>query len=153
MLKQEEQQIVPRLKKFKRDEAVVPLPHERYSFLEEGHKESLIYSYIPVLRYKFNGEFEQVLNLEKDDRFAVYEGVILGVHSSIVEGINKIKKKKTRGRRKITRDEIISLILSNPKIKAEDLIGKVPPSLFSRLMLFVKYRANNQESLLEFLKK
>lgn len=138
-------------------EAVVPFHHEHYEELHPKHKEQTVFTYIPVIRGNFNGEQEDFDKLSQEQRFQLYELIMLGKVRSI-NLWDEIEKIKTRRKveKKIKRssskklNELLDLLEANPNLRAEDLIHFLPKRVFSKLMLYVKYAGNTQESIRRF---
>ena len=63
--------------------------------------------------------------------------------------IRKVEKKIKRSSSKKL-NEILDMLDANPNMRAEDLIHVLPKKVFSRLMLYVKYAGNNQDSIRTF---
>jgi hypothetical protein len=136
-------------------ETVPPFHEDHYYELHSKHRENLIYTYIPHLRMKFNGEKEDFDSLPRDERFQLYEMLMLGKSRCLWDEIAKIKTRKKHAQkakrsksRKI--NELLEILEGNPGMKAEDLMNVLPKKVFSRLMLYVKYAGNNKETIRRF---
>ena len=136
-------------------EAAPPFHHEHYEELHPKHKEQTVFTYIPHIRKSFNGEKEDFDNLPREQRFSLYEAIMLGRVRNLWEEIERLnarrkyeKKVKRSSSKKI--NEILELIDGNPKIRAEDLIHVLPKRVFSKLMLYVKYAGNNPATIRRF---
>ena len=136
-------------------EAVPPFHHEHYEELHPKHKEQTVFTYIPFIRSGFNGEQEDFDRLPQEQRFQLYEMIMLGRVTSLWDELDKIKTRK-KVEKKIKRssskklNEILEMLDANPNMRAEDLIHVLPKKLFSKLMLYVKYAGNNPESIRRF---
>jgi hypothetical protein len=136
-------------------EAVPPFLHEHYEELHPKHKEQTVFTYIPVIRRGFNGEQEDFDRLPQEQRFQLYELVMLGKVTSLWDELEKINARR-RVEKKIKRssskklNEILELLDANPALRAEDLIHVLPKRVFSKLMLYVKYAGNTQDSIRRF---
>lgn len=136
-------------------ETIPPFHEDHYYELHSKHREQTVFTYIPHLRMKFNGEREDFDALPRDERFQLYEMLMLGKAKCLWDEIERIKtrkkyaKKAKRSRsRKI--NEIMELLEGNPGIKAEDLMNFLPKKVFSKLMLYVKYAGNNRDTIRRF---
>ena len=136
-------------------ESVPPFHHEHYEELHQKHKDQTIFTYIPIIRGNFNGEREDFDRLPHEQRFQLYEMVMLGKVQNLWDEIDrlnnkrKVEKKLKRSKSKKI-NEIMDMLDANPSLRAEDLIHVLPKRLFSKLMLYVKYAGNNQDSIRRF---
>jgi hypothetical protein len=136
-------------------EAVPPFHHEHYEELHPKHKEQTVFTYIPSIRKGFNGEQEDFDRLPQDQRFQLYEMIMLGRVTSLWDELDKLKtlrkvEKKIKRSSSKKLNEILDMLDANPKMRAEDLIHVLPKKVFSRLMLYVKYAGNTQDSIRRF---
>jgi hypothetical protein len=136
-------------------EAVPPFHHEHYEELHPKHKEQTVFTYIPYIRKGFNGEQEDFDRLPQDQRFQLYELIMLGRVTSLWDELEKLKtlrkvEKKIKRSSSKKLNEILDMLDANPKMRAEDLIHVLPKKVFSRLMLYVKYAGNTQDSIRRF---
>lgn len=132
-----------------------PFHEDHYYELPQKHKDQTVYSHIPGIRRKFNGERDDFDALPREQRFSLYEMIMLGKVTSLWEEIERIKAKKKcarRIRRSESRkiNEILDLLEADPKLRAHDLISVLPKKIFSRLMLYVKYAGDNPDSIRRF---
>ncbi|MBD3398110.1 hypothetical protein GF412_02855 [Candidatus Micrarchaeota archaeon] len=154
--KQEEQETKRAVIQFPSEtEAVPPFHHEHYEELHSKHKEQTVFTYIPSIRDGFNGEQEDFDRLPQEQRFQLYEMIMLGRVKSVWDELDKLKTRK-KVEKKIKRssskklNEILDMLDANPNLRAEDLIHVLPKKVFSKLMLYVKYAGNNPESIRKF---
>lgn len=154
--KHEEQETKQSITQFPSEtEAVPPFHHEHYEELHPKHKEQTVFTYIPSIRRGFNGEQEDFDRLPQDQRFQLYEMIMLGRVTSLWDELDKVKTRR-KIENKIKRssskklNEIFDLLEANPNMRAEDLIHVLPKKVFSRLMLYVKYAGNNRETIRRF---
>lgn len=136
-------------------ELVPPFHENHYYELHSRHREQTVYTYIPHIRGKFNGEREDFDALPRDERFQLYEMLMLGKVGCLWDEIARIKTRKKyakKAKRSKSRkiNELLEILEGNPGIKAEDLMGFLPKKVFSRLMLYVKYAGNNRETIRRF---
>lgn len=136
-------------------EAVPPFHHEHYEELHPKHKEQTVFTYIPIIRRGFNGEQEDFDRLPQDQRFQLYELIMLGRVTSLWDELEKLKtlrkvEKKIKRSSSKKLNEILDMLDANPNMRAEDLIHVLPKKLFSKLMLYVKYAGNTQDSIRRF---
>jgi len=136
-------------------EAVPPFHHEHYEELHPKHKEQTVFTYIPSIRKGFNGEQEDFDRLPQDQRFQLYEMIMLGRVTSLWDELDKLKtlrkvEKKIKRSSSKKLNEILDMLDANPNMRAEDLIHVLPKKLFSKLMLYVKYAGNTQDSIRRF---
>jgi hypothetical protein len=136
-------------------ESVPPFNHEHYEELHPKHKEQTVFTYIPFIRSGFNGEQEDFDRLPQEQRFQLYEMLMLGRVTSLWEELDSLKTRK-KVEKKIKRssskklNEILDMLDANPNLRAEDLIHVLPKKVFSKLMLYVKYAGNTQDSIRRF---
>ncbi len=136
-------------------EAAPPFHHEHYEELHQKHKDQTVFTYIPIIRGNFNGEKEDFDRLPQEQRFQLYEMVMLGKVRNLWDEIDRIKTRK-KVEKKLKRssskklNEILDMLDADPTLRAEDLIHVLPKRLFSKLMLYVKYAGNNQDSIRRF---
>jgi len=136
-------------------EAAPPFHEDHYYELHQRHKDQSVFTYIPSIRMKFNGEREDFDRLPQEQRFALYEMIMLGKVRNLWEEIDQLKTKR-KVEKKLKRssskklNEILDMLEADPTLRAEDLIHVLPKRLFSKLMLYVKYAGNNQESIRRF---
>ncbi|MBN2121777.1 hypothetical protein JW721_01835 [Candidatus Micrarchaeota archaeon] len=136
-------------------ETVPPFHEDHYYELEAKHREQTVYTYIPHLRRKFNGEKEDFDALPQEERFQLYELFMLGKATCLWDEIEKVKTRRkytNRVKRSNSKkiNEIMEVLEGNPKVKAEDLMNFLPKKVFSRLMLYVKYAGNNRDTIRRF---
>lgn len=138
-------------------EAAPPFHYEHYSELHSKHKEQTVFTYIPRLRGKFNGETVNFDELPWEERFIIYERLMFGFVGNLTEEIERasaklkyLKKVEKTQEKKVKK--VMDSIESSPALKAEELRGVVSKKTFSALMLYVKYAGNNRESILKFFK-
>ncbi|MCP4647302.1 MAG: hypothetical protein GY852_06130 [bacterium] len=136
-------------------EAVPPFHHEHYEELHPKHKDQTVFTYIPLIRKGFNGEQEDFDRLPQEQRFQLYEMIMLGRVTSLWDELDKLKtirkvEKKIKRSSSKKLNEILDMLDANPNMRAEDLIHVLPKKVFSRLMLYVKYAGNNQDSIRRF---
>lgn len=132
----------------------LPMLPEHYEELPQHHRVQVIWTYVPWIR-ESRPDFSEIFTLPQEERLRMYERIVLG-HSVDIAGEvvrAEMKSRKTgrvplSARRDFSR--ILSLIESNPGIKAEDLVGYLQPKVLSRLMLYIKFSGNNQASLKKF---
>jgi hypothetical protein len=135
-----------------------PFVRKHYNKLPGTHKEQLVFTHLPHLRKKFNGTVESIQSLPREQRFNIYEKMMLGEpvdvmeERALLESRVEVKRKIALSKEKELKT-VLSLVKKNSKIRAEDLLGELSPKTFTRLMLYVKYAGDNQKSILRFLGK
>ena len=138
-------------------EAAPPFIREHYNELHDKHKFQTVITYIPRIRGSFNGELEKFDKLPKEERFRLYENFMFGEVRNATEEIaraeDKLKymKKVERTQEKQAK-KISDMIDSKEDLKAEDMRVFLPPKMFARLMLYVKYAGNNKKTIRAFIK-
>lgn len=136
-------------------EAAPPFHHEHYEELHQKHKDQTVFTYIPIIRGGFNGEGEDFDTLPQEQRFQLYEMIMLGKVRNLWDEIDQLKTRR-KVEKKLKRssskklNEILDMLDVDPTLRAEDLIHVLPKRLFSKLMLYVKYAGNNQDSIRRF---
>ncbi len=136
-------------------ESAPPFHHEHYDCLPQRHKDQSVFTYIPIIRGKFNGEREDFDRLPQEQRFQLYELLMLGRVHNLWDEIQQLKTRR-KVEKKLKRssskklNEILDMLENDPSLRAEDLIHVLPKRLFSKLMLYVKYAGNTQVSIRKF---
>lgn len=138
-------------------EATPPFVREHYNDLHEKHKSQTVHTYIPRIRSSFNGELEKFDKLPREERFRLYECFMFGEVRNASEEISRAEA-KLKYMKKIERTQekqakrLSDIIESKEDLKAEDMRAFLPPKMFARLMLYVKYAGNNRKSIRAFFK-
>lgn len=154
---QEETPVIKRSYFPSETEAAPPFVREHYNELHEKHKTQTIHTYIPRIRSSFNGELDKFDKLPKEERFRLYENFMFGEVRNASEEIARAEA-KLKYMKKIERTQdrqakkISDIIDSKEDLKAEDMRAFLPPKMFARLMLYVKYAGNNKKSIRAFFK-
>ena len=136
-------------------EAAPPFHEDHYEELHQRHKDQSVFTYIPSIRGKFNGEKSDFDSLPQEQRFQLYEMIMLGKVRNLWEEIDQLKNRR-KVEKKLKRssskklNEILDMLDADPTLRAEDLIHVLPKRLFSKLMLYVKYAGNTQDSIRRF---
>ncbi|MEM4271968.1 MAG: hypothetical protein QXH30_00055 [Candidatus Bilamarchaeaceae archaeon] len=138
-------------------EAAPPFAREHYNELPEKHKFQTIITYIPRIRNSFNGELDKFDRLPREERFLLYErfmfGQVRNASEEIARAEAKLKYMKKAERTQEKQAKKISEIIEGKEdLKAEDMRAFLPPKMFARLMLYVKYAGNNRKSIRAFFK-
>jgi len=138
-------------------EAAPPFVREHYLELHDKHKFQTVITYIPRIRNTFNGELDKFDKLPKEERFMLYEKFMFGEVRNAGEEISrseaklKCMRKAERTQEKQAR-KISDIIDGKEDLKAEEMRAFLPPKMFARLMLYVKYAGNNRKTIRAFFK-
>ena len=138
-------------------EAAPPFVREHYNELHEKHKFQTVITYIPRIRSTFNGELDKFDKLPKEERFKLYENFMFGQVRNAAEEIARAEA-KLKCMKKVERTQekqakrISEIIDSKEELNAEDMRLLLPPKMFARLMLYVKYAGNNKKTIRAFFK-